>query len=361
MQRRKKPIILVSEAGGVLTRNFIDSLALCDEKYEFVGISSNPYELELSGLKCKYLVPRATDPKFIPLLRRIINKHKPDLFHSQHDMVIKVVSEHREMLGVKCFLPTREAIRNCVNKFFSNKIWSDAGLKVPKSMMLNNYGDLKKAFKELKKPLWLRANEGGGGYGALRADSLEFAKQWIDYFNGWGIFSISEYIGRDSTTWSSIWYQGELIVAQGRKRLGWLFADRTLSGVTGITGVGMTFADNDIDSQAIGAIKAIDKCPHGIFSVDFTLDKNGDSFLTEINIGRFFTTHNFFAHAGLNMAKIYVDLALTGKTIDINKKLNPLPNNLLWIRGMDIAPKLVSLSKIRRTENYLAREIKKIR
>lgn len=357
----KKPLILVSEAGGTLTRNFVDSLNLCSEEYDFIGISSDPYELELSGLKYNYLVPNANDPKFIPFIQKIVKKHKPHLFHSQHDMVIKVISEHRKKLGVNCFLPDKKTIQNCVNKFASNKIWTEAGLNVPKSLLLNNYNDLKKAFKELKKPFWIRANEGGGGYGAVKTDSMEFARNWVDYFNGWGNFSIAEYIGRNSVTWSSIWYHGELIVAQGRKRIKWLLANRTLSGVTGVTGVGVTFSDGEIDRNAIDAIKAVDKNPHGIFSVDFTLNEKGTPFLTEINIGRFFTTIYFFARAGLNMPKIYVDLALYGKKPKISKKLNPLPDNLVWIRGMDIAPILVPLSKIKKIESEFTKEYRKIR
>lgn len=357
----KKPLILVSEAGGVLTRNFVDSLNLCGEKYDFIGISSDPYELELSRLKYKYLVPNAADPKFIPFLQRIIKKHKPDLFHSQHDMVIKAISKYRESLGVNCFLPNKETIQNCVNKFASNKIWAEAGLKVPKSALLKDYSDLKRVFKDFKKPFWIRANEGGGGYGAVKTDSIGFAKNWIDYFDGWGNFSIAEYIGKDSMTWSSIWYHGELIVAQGRKRMRWLLANRTLSGVTGVTGVGITYSDSKLDHNAIDAVKAVDKCPHGIFSVDFTLGKKGTPFLTEINIGRFFTTIYFFAQAGLNMPKIYVDLALYGKKPTISKKLNPLPDNLLWIRGMDMVPMLLPLSKVKKTESDFMREFEKIR
>lgn len=351
MMLRRKPLLLVSEAGGTLTRNFVDSLNFCKDKYNFVGISSNPYELELAGLRHSYLVPKATDLKFIPFLKTIIKKHRPDFFHSQHDLVIKVISEYRDELGVKVFLPSKETIKNCVNKFSSNRIWSDAGLRVPKAMLISSNDDLRRAFEQLGRPLWIRANEGGGGYGALRTESHDFARYWIDFFNGWRKFSASEYIGENSVTWSSIWYNGELIVAQGRKRLKWLFADRTLSGVTGITGVGITYSNRKMDGDAIKAIKAIDKMPHGIFSVDFTLDKDENRFLTEINIGRFFTTHNFFAHAGLNLAQIYVDLALKGKKPSLNKPINPLPDNLVWIRGMDTAPRLVHASKILKKQN----------
>ena len=60
--------------------------------------------------------------------------------------------------------------------------------------------------------------------------------------------------------------------------------------------------------------------------------------LTEINIGRFFTTIYFFTKAGLNMPAIYRDLALEGRHPKLERKRNPLPTGLAWVRGMDVEP-----------------------
>ena len=113
-----------------------------------------------------------------------------------------------------------------------------------------------------------------------------------------------------SVTWLSIWYEGELVVAQTRKRQSWNFGNRTVSGVTGITGVGETVSDDTVTETAIDAIKAIDNRPHGIYGVDMTYDFSGIPNITEINISRFFTTVYFFTKAGLNMPKIFKDIAL---------------------------------------------------
>ena len=78
---------------------------------------------------------------------------------------------------------------------------------------------------------------------------------------------------------------------------------------------------------------------------------------TEINIGRFFTTHLFFTKAGLNMPYIFVKLAFGEKIPRIKKKINPLPENLAWVRGMDFLPILTDLTKIKKT----CKELKKRR
>ena len=63
---------------------------------------------------------------------------------------------------------------------------------------------------------------------------------------------------------------------------------------------------------------------------------------TEINISRFFTTILFFTKAGLNMPVIFKDLALYGEKPELEKKINPLPDGLMWLRAMDREPMLAT-------------------
>jgi carbamoyl-phosphate synthase large subunit len=194
--------------------------------------------------------------------------------------------------------------------------------------------------------VWLRIRKGAFGHGSLRTSDYDFGARWIEHFDGWGAFTAAECLDAQSVTWMSLWKHGELIVAQGRKRLYWEFANRTLSGVTGITGTGVTISDAEVDRTALAAIGAIDRRPEGIFSVDLTYDKRGRLNPTEINIGRFFTTHNFFTEAGLNVPALYVAAAFDEPIPPLARRLNPLPEGLAWVRGMDCEPVLIPLETI---------------
>ena len=177
-------------------------------------------------------------------------------------------------------------------------------------------GQLAKAFKEFGAPIWLRAVVSpGGGKGSFRADHLKVARSWIDFCEGWGNFTAAECLQPDSITWTSLWKDGELIVAQGRRRLYWEFGDRAPSGITGLTGTGVTVSDPVVDDIALSAVKAVDGKPNGIFAVDLTYDRQGTPNPTEINIGRFFTTHLFFTRAGLNLPHVFVKLAFDNRSI----------------------------------------------
>ena len=206
--------------------------------------------------------------------------------------------------------------------------------------------DLKEAFTSLsgsQNQIWLRANVvGGGGIGALPASDFDFAKNWISHHRGWSKFLAAELLTRNTVTWMSIWYEGKLVVAQTRARGGWVHGNRTLSGVTGVTKIGRTMTDPIVTRIAQESIFAVDDKPHGIFAVDMTYDDKGMPNPTEINIGRFFTTVLFFTQAGINFPEIYADLILEKKFPDLDKKVNPLEDNLLWFRGMDSLPRLLT-------------------
>ena len=96
-----------------------------------------------------------------------------------------------------------------------------------------------------------------------------------------------------------------------------------------------------MDDIAIKTIKAVADKPHGIFGVDMAYDKEGTPNPTEINISRFFTTVLFFTEAGLNMPCLFKDIVLYNEFPKLEKKINPLPDGLLWLRGMDTKPRLM--------------------
>jgi len=341
--------IQVGGAGGAPANNFIRSLNESGRGDYLIGTSCDISDLFLADVAERYPIPAALDSAYPDALFRLIAKTNPDFIHLQNDYEVRAVSRLRDQIkamGVKLYLPDAETVENCVDKEKSYQIWQRAGVPVPKTMLLHNPADLKKAFDLYGETIWVRAIEGGGGRGALPANNYDFAKIWIDRYNGWGEFTASELLTKNTVTWLSIWYHGELVVAQTRRRLSWNFGNRTLSGVTGITGVGETYSDETIDRISQEAILTIDTTPHGIFAVDMTYDKSGIPNPTEINIGRFFTTHYFFTKAGLNLPKIYCDIALDGNFPSLEKSINPLPDGLIWIRGMDVEPVLTTRAEL---------------
>ncbi|MBX9888358.1 MAG: hypothetical protein K2Y30_10535 [Flavobacteriaceae bacterium] len=345
--------ILIAGAGGAPSEGVINSLIEGKRKETIIGMGSEPTDLVLSNAEKVFYVPYADTAEYKPSLLKLLSDEKPDLLHFQNDLEIYHASMFRDKIheiGVKTFMPSHQVIDDCVHKYKTYLLCKEAGVKVPTNLMLNNEDDLKKAFSDLgdsEGKIWLRASSiGGGGKGSLPTNNFDFAKAWIDKYEGWGDFVAAEMLTPDTVTWLSIWHEGELVVAQTRLRKGWTHGNRTVSGVTGVTKVGQTYSNTLVDDIAINTIKAVTDKPHGIFGVDMTYDKNGMPNPTEINISRFFTTVLFFTQAGLNMPEIFKDLALYNEFPNLEKKINPLQDGLLWLRGMDTKPKLMTAEEI---------------
>jgi hypothetical protein len=344
--------LIVAGAGGPASEGVIRSLLEVDPKYHLIGIGADRDDLALSRAHTRYLVPRAVEQSYYSELAKVLEKEKPVFMHAQNDREVLEISRLREdllQMGTRTFLPKHSTIEVCVDKWKSYSAFRAAGIKVPKNSQIQNEEDLRNAFENLANEngfIWLRSNEvGGGGIGALPTNDYLFAKKWIDHHKGWSKFLAAEILTPNTVTWSSIWDKGKLVVAQTRKRGGWVHGNRTLSGVTGVTKVGQTISSTTVDDIAIATIKSVDSSPHGIFSVDMAYDFEGIPNPTEINIARFFTTIYFFTRAGLNMPEIFVKLALGGEIQLPKRKLNPLQDGLLWFRGMDTEPALMDTTQ----------------
>lgn len=346
--------ILIAGAGGAPSEGVIRSLLMEGGPDEVIGMGSEPSDLMLSAAHRKYWVPYANKPEYRARLLAILERERPDLIHFQNDSEIFYASLLRDEIhatGTRTFMPEHDVIDTCVNKHKSYLAFKRAGVRVPENRLLHSEDDLRQAFADLgdqQGRIWLRAaSMGGGGKGALPTADYAFAKGWIDHHRGWGDFLAAELLTPDTVTWLSIWYEGELIVAQTRIRQGWTHGNRTLSGVTGVTKVGKTFSDGRVDDIAMSAVRAVSDRPHGIFGVDMAYDASGWPNPTEINISRFFTTVLFFSRAGLNLPIIFRDLGLEGRRPLLKRQMNPLPDGLLWLRGMDVEPLLCTESDLR--------------
>lgn len=348
--------IQIGGAGGSPANNVIRSLRAARPSDYIIGTSCIPSDLLVADIDEGHVIPEAVSDEYEVALLSILKMTRPDFLHVQHDFEVLAVSRLRHKitsLGTALCLPTAETIETCVDKYRSYEVWQANGVRVPETMLIQTAADLDEAFRTLplgQEPIWLRMRTGGGGRGAIATADPHFARSWIERLGGWGEFTAATMLTPESVTWSSLWNEGALVVAQSRRRRSWAMGNRAPSGVTGVTGIGETISDVTVDRIAEAAILAVDPVPHGIFSVDLTKDVDGFPCPTEINIGRFFTTIHFFTAAGLNMPAIYRDIALGDHESLPSRCINPLPDGLLWIRVMDNEPLLASVEGLEAVE-----------
>jgi len=336
--------VLLTGAGGPASIGVARSL----KSHYLVGIDRDKFALQHAETKVKYVSPDARSPEYIAFLNDLIESEGIDFVHAQPDPEVKVISDNRYQIRAKTFLPLQETVALCQDKYATFKVLARLGVPVPQSYALPNEVRLNRVW-DLLMPgvgkMWLRANTGAAGRGAYLIQGhgkYDQARSWIDSQNGWGEFMAAQYLPGKCVTWQSLWKDGSLIASQGRERLEWHLANRSPSGVTGITGVGRTVSRKDMDEIGRAAVLAVEATPNGIFGVDMKEDASGVPNVTEINIGRFFTTIEFFSRLGLNFPEMYVNI---GMGLGYHRT-NDLPEGWLWIRSMDSPPKLVHESQL---------------
>ena len=343
--------ILITGAGSAQTNGVVNCLLEDDEECASVGVGSDPYDLMFCRAHKRSLIPHSTKPNYKEAFLKILEKEKPDIVHFQHDVEMAIALKFADEIrarGCKLFVPDYDTIDTCVYKYKSWKKFKKAGIKVPENIIIKDEKDLRIVYEKLtdgEVPVWFRPMIiGNAGKGAFMTADIEEARENLNNAKGWGNYMAAEYLPGENMTWLSVWDNGELVVAQGRKRGGWAYSSMSMSGVTGITKIGMTYSSGTLDKIAMNCCRAVatNGKPHGIFGVDLKCDRNGVPNPTEINISRFFATVEFFAKAGLNMPVIFKNLALYGKKPGLENNINPLPDNLLWLRSLDDRPILTT-------------------
>jgi len=329
--------ILITGSGGPAGVNFVDSLRSAPEKMFLVGADANRIHLCWPDTDKKFVIPRADNSSYIDKLNELIEKESIELIHPQPDIEVSVVSDNRDRIKAITYLPKKETVDICQDKYKSSTHWKRDGLQTVKTIYVSSMEDLKEAEKLFGYPYWLRASVGFSSRGSTLVERPETAKAWIDYWVSRGTewkFIAQEYLPGKIIAFQSIWKDGQLVTSQARERIEYLYHYLAPSGITNTPVVAKTLHRDDVNEIATRAVLSIDKNATGIFCVDLREDKNGRPVPTEINTGRFFTTSFFFTKAGINMPYYYVKLAF-GEDIPELPRYNAIPEGVYWCRHID--------------------------
>ena len=177
--------ILVTGSGGTGGINFIRALRLAEKQHGkklfIVSTDHNPHYLKFPDANEKFLSPRHDDPDFTPLLLKLIKKYNIDFLHPHPSSEARVVMENLASFNnakVKTYLPNPASIMP--DKLEIHDVLAKKNVRVPKTVAVNSFGDVERAFSEIGKPLWIRARRGAGGRLGLKVNTAEEAKHWVE-------------------------------------------------------------------------------------------------------------------------------------------------------------------------------------
>jgi carbamoyl-phosphate synthase large subunit len=343
--------ILIPGAGGPGTINLCRSLRRAPEPVYLVGTDCDRAFgcLALTD-ELHHIVRASEEEEYINSISALCDQRSVDLILPNNSIEARALARHREDLGAQLLLPSGRTLDLANSKWRSYLRWREDGVPVPETRLLAGPEDVDAAFQSIQtRPIWVRgAGIPGKGIGvaSLPCQTPDQAKEWVNYWNGWSGMIASSYLPGANLTWIGLFRDGKLITGQTRQRDRYILPHVSPSGITGAPAISHTVHREDVFDTALKACSALDPMLNGVVFLDFKEDAAGLPHVTEMNAGRFGTTHFFYTAAGLNLPWILVQLAL-GRPIPSVSQRNPLPPDLYWIRTLDAGPVLITGDDLR--------------
>ncbi|OLC64168.1 hypothetical protein AUH73_00600 [archaeon 13_1_40CM_4_53_4] len=270
--------LLVTGAGGSAGHNVCWSLRMSKDGRTtlLAGTDSDRTSLQLNlWIDRAYHLPTAGKRNYLIALNKVIEKERIDAVFPQPDPEVRRVSEEREKLHAKIFLPDKKAVSNCLDKFETLMIWHKTSLRREPVVLSANDASVHQRIAALEYPCWIRAREGAGGLLSCRASDASTVENWVRFHWDQGIktdFIAEEYLPGRDYCFMSIWNHGVLVTSMIRERLSWV--GHRLIGTGGTSKLNRVVHSSTVNSKALEAIHAVSKSPHGIFCVDLKEDSD---------------------------------------------------------------------------------------
>jgi carbamoylphosphate synthase large subunit len=323
------------------------------------GTDADKTSLQLNmWIDSSYHLPSADKQNYLAALNKVIEKERVEVVFPQPDTEVGRISMDRERVRARLFLPDPKTVSDCLDKFASLSLWARAGLrKKPIILSASDRANSKK-IQDLEFPCWIRAREGAGGLLSSKAENSEVVDHWVKFHWDQGIktdFVAEEYLPGRDYCFMSLWDKGSLVTSMIRERLSWV--GHRLIGSGGTSKLNHVVHSTTVNEEAVKAIKAIDRTPHGIFCVDLKEDVEKSPVPTEINC-RFTTNVHYLtlaamklAHPEWNFPWIAAKLAL-GEDIPECSKTNALPADLWFTKNTDMGFTMVRGDRWRAVEPF---------
>jgi predicted ATP-grasp superfamily ATP-dependent carboligase len=339
--------VLILGAGGSAAANIVDSLRRSEHSYWLVGADAFPLRLHLSACDERIRLPDARDPSYPEQLAAATRRWHCDIVHPQADADVLAVGRVRDSVPAATYLPPQHTLELATDKLALADRLRAVSVPVPEAARCDALDDVAPATEKLlasHECVWVRARTGAGARASLPVRSGSEAEAWVRWWvDERGLsssdFMLSEFLPGREFAYQSVWQDGELVAGQARQRIEYLYGHLTPSGQTSTPAIARTVRIPAIDDIAMQGIRALDPAPRGVYCVDLKEAADGEPKVTEINAGRFFTTSNFFAAAGLNMPDLLMRCALGERPARCGS--SPLDADLYWVRMVDMGYVLV--------------------
>lgn len=307
------------------------------------GTDSDKTNLQLNlWIDKAYHLPSADKRDYLQALNKVIDKEKVEALFPQPDPEVRRVSEDRDLVHAKTFLPDLKTVSSCLDKFQALTKWHKAGLRKEPSVLSQRDPTIARKISDLDYPRWIRAREGAGGLLSSKIPDSNVATHWVRFHWEQGIrtdFIAEEYLPGRDYCFMSIWNQGKLVTSMIRERINWV--GHRLIGTGGTSRLNRVVHSATVNTTAVESIHAVAKSPHGIVCVDLKEDEEKIPRPTEINC-RFTTNVHYLTLASIKLGHPEWNFPWLAARLVQSEEIpkcslfNALPANLWFTKNTDM-------------------------
>ena len=240
---------------------------------KIVATDNSPYAPALYFADRQYLVPRITEPDYIPMLEDICKREEIEVIATFIDPEIEILSKNREVfeeLGIKVLVPFPETAGLCFNKYELFK-----HLKKHHIPTVQTYGTLDEAKEAIRNnsltfPVFVKPRTGSGSVGARKIETME---ELILAMKEDSSLIIQEYM-------DGIDLDADVYVDTENRKVVSAFAKRKISTTIGGANKTVSFRDEKLFELIKEIVATLEL--YGPNDMDFFF-VNGQYYLSEIN------------------------------------------------------------------------------
>jgi hypothetical protein len=344
--------VLITGAGTGSSGNLVRALRAMTPPPVIVGVNHDRFTLKQSLADVNYLCPRYDTHQFVDSVLEIVKQESINVVMPTDDDAVKAFSETRDRFPVELFLPRRETIELCQDKYALNVFLRRRTIPAPLAYEVRALRDLERIFAGFSRDglLWCRARRGSRSLAATPVATVEQARAWITQWRDLqGVkvsdFMMAEYLPGRHIVVYSVWRDGRLLLARSVEILSYFAAGNNPSGVFSLPSLAKTVVVPEALQVTVRALQAIETRPSGAFIVELKESANGVLCITEINAGRFPSGATALLSAGKhNMIAVFA-LSAVGEPVTIDNPHSSSSNYYL-VRDIDAIPGVFSTTEL---------------
>ncbi|MBI1184869.1 hypothetical protein GC194_11385 [bacterium] len=333
--------LLFSGIGGPTPLGVAKSVKKVFPDAKLIGVDGSKWSTSLYNSEIfdkTYEVESGTSTNYWAVLENIIVKENIDFAFIIPETEVIVWSERQAFEKLPCatLVPDIELARLCFDKL---KV-ADVLAKINLTPRTFSYS--REAIEKIGFPFWIRVKQGAGALGALKINNNKDIETWLTLHGNRADFIVSDYLPGRNYACKMLYVNGRLLQTASAERIDYLLSAAAPSGISGMCARGKLLNRQDLVEKSKLALESVSKVVnrplHGMFTVDFKENNNGDPLITEINI-RPVSFNYAFTLGGVNFAETILNAIL-------KNQLEPLKTGVFekesyFIRGVDAPIRLI--------------------